>query len=103
MRGPVARGFAAGATDTGHEGGSGSFALDANGHQNWQGIIDNAYLGIHEMTVVGKAITKAYYGKSPRYSYFVGGSTGGRQGLMEAQRFPEDYDGISCACRAITG
>jgi feruloyl esterase len=101
LRGPVARGFAAGATDTGHEGGSGSFALDANERQNWQGIIDNAYLGIHEMTVVGKALTKAFYGKAPRYAYFVGGSTGGRQGLMEAQRFPEDYDGILSACPAI--
>lgn len=101
LREPVARGFAAGATDTGHEGGSGSFALDAKGRQNWQGIIDNAYLGIHEMTVVGKALTKAFYGKAPRYSYFVGGSTGGRQGLMEAQRFPDDYDGIISACPAI--
>ena len=101
LREPVARGFSAGATDTGHEGGSGSFALDANGRQNWQAIIDNAYLGIHEMTVVGKALTKAFYGKAPRYSYFVGGSTGGRQGLMEAQRFPDDYDGIISACPAI--
>jgi feruloyl esterase len=101
LRGPVARGFSAGATDTGHEGGSGSFALDADGRQNWQSIIDNAYLGIHEMTVVGKALTKAFYGKAPRYSYFVGGSTGGRQGLMEAQRFPDDYDGILSACPAI--
>ena len=101
LREPVARGFAAGATDTGHEGGRGGFALDENGRQNWQAIIDNAYLGIHEMTVVGKALTKAFYGKSPRYSYFVGGSTGGRQGLMEAQRFPDDYDGIISACPAI--
>jgi len=101
LRGLVARGFSAGATDTGHEGGSGSFALGANGRQDWQAVIDNAYLGIHEMTVVGKALTQAYYGKAPRYSYFVGGSTGGRQGLMEAQRFPDDYDGIISACPAI--
>src|SRR5262245_23983558 len=101
LRGPVARGFAAGATDTGHDGGSGSFALDADGRLNWQLIVDNAYLGIHEMTVVGKALTQAFYGKAPRYSYFVGGSTGGRQGLMEAQRYPEDYDGILSACPAI--
>ena len=53
LRGPVAQGYATGATDTGHEGGSGSFALDANGRLNWQAIQDNAYLGIHEMTVVG--------------------------------------------------
>lgn len=101
LRGPVRQGFSAGATDTGHEGGSGKFALDADGKQDWQAIINNAYLGIHEMTVVGKALTKAFYGKPPRYSYFVGGSTGGRQGLMEAQRFPEDYDGILSACPAI--
>jgi len=101
LRGPVRQGFSAGATDTGHEGGSGRFALDANGRQDWQAIIDNAYLGIHEMTVVGKAVTRAFYGKAPRYSYFVGGSTGGRQGLMEAQRFPDDYDGIVSACPAI--
>ena len=53
------------------------------------------------MTVVGKVLTQAYYGKAPRYSYFVGGSTGGRQGLTEAQRYPEDYDGIVSACPAI--
>ena len=101
LRGPVALGFAAGATDTGHEGGSGSFALDADGRLNWQLIIDNAYLGIHEMTVVGKALAQAFYGKAPRYSYFVGSSTGGRQGLMEAQRYPDDYDGIISGCPAI--
>ena len=101
LRGPVAQGYAAGATDTGHEGGSGSFALDANGRLNWQSIVDNAHLGIHEMTLVGKALTQAFYGKAPRYSYFVGGSTGGRQGLMEAQRYPDDYDGILSACPAI--
>jgi feruloyl esterase len=101
LRGPVRQGFSAGATDTGHEGGSGRFALDANGRQDWPAIIDNAYLGIHEMTVVGKAVTRAFYARAPRYSYFVGGSTGGRQGLMEAQRFPDDYDGISSACPAI--
>ncbi|HOX04466.1 MAG TPA: tannase/feruloyl esterase family alpha/beta hydrolase [Candidatus Paceibacterota bacterium] len=101
LAGPEAQGYAAGATDTGHEGGSGRFALDANGRLNWQAIQDNAYLGIHDMTVVGKALTRAFYGKAPRYSYFVGGSTGGRQGLMEAQRFPGDYDGIVSACPAI--
>lgn len=101
LRGAISLGYAAGATDTGHPGGSGSFALDAQGRLNWQLIQDNAYLGIHEMTVVGKAITKAFYGKAPRYSYFVGGSSGGRQGLMEAQRYPEDYDGIVSACPAI--
>jgi feruloyl esterase len=101
LGGPVRQGFAAGATDTGHDGMNGSFGLDVNGRLNWQAIQDNAYLGIHEMTVVGKALTKAFYGKAPRYSYFVGFSTGGRQGLMEAQRYPEDYDGIVSGCPAI--
>jgi len=101
LRGAVAQGFAAAATDGGHEGGSGSFALNASGRLNWQEIRDFAYLGIHEMTVVGKALTQAFYGQPPRYSYFVGGSTGGRQGLMEAQRYPADYDGIFSGCPAI--
>jgi len=65
LRGPAAQGFATGATDTGHEGGSGSFALDANNRLNWQSIIDNAYLGIHEMTVLGKKITEKFYHKKP--------------------------------------
>ncbi len=98
---PVALGFAAGATDTGHTGGSASFALDANGKLDWQAIRNFAHVGIHEMTVTGKALTEAMYGVAPRYSYFNGCSTGGRQGLMEAQRYPQDYDGIAAAAPAI--
>ena len=98
---PVALGYASGSTDTGHEGASGSFALDANGHLNWQSIRDNAHVGIHEMTVTGKALTEAMYGVAPRYSYWNGCSTGGRQGLMEAQRYPQDYNGIVAGAPAI--
>ena len=97
----AALGFASGATDAGHEGGSGSFALDPNGRLNWQAIRDFAHVGIHEMTVTGKALTQAMYGVAPRYSYWNGCSTGGRQGLMEAQRYPEDYNGIAAAAPAI--
>ncbi len=61
---PVALGFAAGATDGGHEGGSGNFALDAKGRLNWQSIRNFAHVGIHEMTVTGKALTQAMYGRS---------------------------------------
>ena len=57
-------------------------------------IVDFAYRAIHEMTVKSKEIVKTFYGNAPSRSYFVGCSTGGRQGLMEAQRFPADYDGI---------
>jgi Tannase and feruloyl esterase len=98
---PLRDGYATGATDTGHVGGSGSFALDANGRFAWVLMRDNAYLGIHEMTVVGKALTAAFYGNGPRYSYFNGCSTGGRQGLSEAQRYPADYDGILAGAPAI--
>jgi feruloyl esterase len=98
---PTAQGFAAGSTDTGHEGNRATFALDERARLNWQLIRDNAHLGIHEMTRVGKAVTKAYYGVAPKYSYFNGCSTGGRQGLMEAQRYPEDYDGVLSGCPAI--
>jgi len=98
---PLALGYASGATDTGHPGGSGAFALDANGRLNWQAIRDNAYLGIHEMTETGKALTQAMYGVAPRYAYFDGCSTGGRQALMEAQRYPQDYNGIVSGAPAI--
>lgn len=85
----VRRGYAAASTDTGHTGGSGQFAL---GHQ--EKLIDFGYRSEHEMTVKGKAIVSAFYGNAPKYSYWNGCSTGGRQGLKEAQRFPNDYDGI---------
>src|SRR6185503_12112319 len=98
---PAALGFAAGATDTGHNGGAASFALDAQNKLDWQAIRNFAHVGIHEMTVTGKALTTALYGVAPRYSYFNGCSTGGRQGLMEAQRYPQDSDGIAAAAPAI--
>jgi len=76
---PVAQGFAAGATDTGHRDASGKFALDAKGRLDWQAIRDNGHVGIHEMTLTGKALTQAMYGVAPKYSYFNGCSTGGRK------------------------
>jgi feruloyl esterase len=70
-------------------GGSGSFAL---GHP--EKLTDFAYRAVHEMTVQAKAIVTAFYGQGPQRSYWDGCSSGGRQGLKEAQRFPDDYDGI---------
>ena len=55
---------------------------------------DFGYRATHEMTVISKYVIKKYYQRVPRYSYFIGCSTGGQQALMEAQRFPEDYNGI---------
>jgi feruloyl esterase len=85
----VKRGFATAGTDTGHAGGSASFAI---GHP--EKLADFAYRAVHEMTVTSKAIIQNFYGSAPRYSYWNGCSTGGRQGLKEAQKFPADFDGI---------
>jgi len=57
-------------------------------------LVDFGYRAVHEMTVRAKAIIAAYYGKEPQHSYWNGCSSGGKQGLTEAQRFPADYDGI---------
>lgn len=91
---PLSQGYAVAATDGGNPSGTALFALGHDGRNDWQAIRDNAYLATHDMTVVGKALTLAFYGKPPRHSYFVGYSSGGRQALMEAQRYPGDYDGI---------
>ena len=86
----LARGYATSSTDTGHAGGSASFAL---GHP--EKVIDFGYRAVHEMTVKAKTIISAFYDDSaPKYSYWNGCSAGGRQALKEAQRFPADFDGI---------
>lgn len=88
---PLMRGYAVTNTDTGHKGAGDSFAW-AVGHP--EKLIDYGHRAAHELTVAGKAITAAYYGRAPEKSYWNGCSTGGRQGLMEAQRYPDDYDAI---------
>jgi feruloyl esterase len=85
----VNRGYAAASTNTGHDGGTAEFAL---GHP--EKLADFGYRAVHEMTVKGKAITAALYDKGPEKSYWNGCSSGGKQGLKEAQKFPDDYDGI---------
>ena len=85
----VRRGYAAAGTDTGHSGSSAAFALAHS-----EKLIDFAYRAVHEMTVKAKAIIAAYYGSSATLSYWNGCSSGGKQGLKEAQRFPNDYNGI---------
>jgi feruloyl esterase len=87
----LVRGYAVASTDTGHAGGGGdaSFAL---GHP--EKLIDFGYRAVHEMTAAAKAFVRAFYEAAPRFSYWNGCSTGGKQGLTEAQRFPADYDGI---------
>ena len=87
----VTRGYAAASTDTGHRG-PGIDATWALGHP--EKIVDFGHRAIHEMTMKAKAVIEAFYGEAPRRSYFASCSNGGRQALMEAQRYPGDYDGI---------
>jgi hypothetical protein len=88
---PLARGYAVASANTGHDATASdiSFAL---GHP--EKLIDFGYRAVHEMTVKAKAIVAAYYAKPPTLSYWNGCSTGGRQALMEAQRFPADFNGL---------
>ncbi|MCB1644825.1 MAG: tannase/feruloyl esterase family alpha/beta hydrolase [Pseudomonadales bacterium] len=88
----LALGFATVYTDTGHDNRvhpGGTFA-----HQRLDTLIDYGYRAVHLTSLASKALIRNYYGKKIRYSYFMGCSNGGRQALMEAQRFPEDFDGI---------
>ena len=85
----VKRGYATASTNTGHEGTSAQFAL---GHP--EKLTDYAFRAVHEMTVKSKVIVAAYYGSGAKLSYWNGCSAGGKQGLKEAQRYPEDFDAI---------
>jgi feruloyl esterase len=85
----LSRGYATSSTDTGHVGGSASFAP---GHP--EKTIDFGWRAVHEMTATSKNIIARYYDAGPRFSYWNGCSAGGRQAMKEAQRFPADFDGI---------
>jgi feruloyl esterase len=90
----LAKGYAVASTDTGHDGTApdgqgGRFAL---GHP--EKLVDYAYRADHLMTIHSKAIVKAFYGRAPERSYWIGCSLGGIEGLIEAKRYPADYDGI---------
>ena len=91
-------GYATASTDTGH--------LSDDRDSNWalghpEKMIDFGYRAVHEMTGTSKTIIRAFYGQSPRWSFFEGCSNGGREALMEAQRFPDDYQGILAGAPAI--
>lgn len=87
---PLLRGYATAGTDDGHVGGT--LAAWAIGHP--EKVIDFGYRAVHETSVQAKAIIREFYGKDPSQSYFVGCSDGGREALMEAQRYPADFHGI---------
>ena len=89
---PLNNRYAVAATDTGHRGDA-SNARFASGHP--QQFADFGYRAVHEMTVAAKAVIQAFYGSKAQRALFASCSTGGRQALMEAYRYPEDYDAIS--------
>jgi tannase/feruloyl esterase len=89
MAAALQEGYATASTDTGHKGANALFGI---GHP--EKVADFAYRAVHEMTVKSKALIAAFYDRAPRLSYWNGCSTGGRQGLMEAQKYPEDFDAI---------
>ncbi len=100
----VSLGYSAVATDGGHPSvyfDPSSWALSSPGNVNWFLLQDFAAVALDDAATIGKAVTRAYYGSPPRYSYWNGCSTGGRQGLMMAQRYPTQYDGIIAAAPAI--
>jgi len=85
----VAGGYAGASTDTGHATAGSDFAI---GHP--EKLVDYAYRAVHEMSVQAKGVINAYYGSAPRLSFWNGCSTGGRQGIAEASKYPEDFDAI---------
>jgi len=89
MASGLAAGYAVASNDTGHTGGSASFAV---GHRDK--VVDFAWRSMHEMTVIAKQVIEIFYERAPSHSYYQGCSTGGRQGMMEAQMFPADFDAI---------
>jgi feruloyl esterase len=92
MQNALRRGYATAASDTGHSAADGPLGMFALGHP--EKVIDFAYRSLHLMTVRAKEIIAAHYADPLRYAYYTGCSTGGRQGVMAAQRYPEDFDGI---------
>lgn len=94
LAGPSAAGYAVATTDMG------TAPNPDSGVGNPEVWKDFGYRATHLMTVAAKEIVRAFYGKQPEFSYFSGGSTGGQQALQEAQRYPEDYDGITAAVPA---
>ena len=92
MQEALRRGYATAATDTGHSAADGPAGMFALGHP--EKIVDFAYRSLHDMTVKSKRVIDVFYAEPLDYSYYKGCSTGGRQGVMAAQRYPGDYDGI---------
>ena len=93
MAGALNRGYTTASTDTGHM--TGEVPFDASWALGRPDLVEDfGHRSLHLTTLNAKAVIGAFYKEPPRYSYYVGCSKGGQQGLMEAQRYPEDYDGL---------
>lgn len=104
----TADGYVTGATDAGHNTSGAlafqdcaTWALTSEGNVNQQLLLNYAHRSLHDMTVIGKAVSESFYGRPVEYAYWNGCSTGGREGLAMAQYYPEDYDGILADAPAI--
>jgi hypothetical protein len=95
----LVRGFAVASTDTGHQSKGGAF--DAGFMQDQQAAIDFAYVAVGRVAALSKQILEQYYGKPAAHSYFTGCSTGGREGMLMAQRYPAYFDGIVSGAPAM--
>ena len=101
----LTRGYAVIQNDLGHASVSAldaSFAFDAAGKRNVEGIVDFGHRATHLATVIGKQVAARFYGREPARAYWQGCSTGGRQGLAEVQRYPGDYDGVIAGAPVYT-
>lgn len=96
LAGAVAGGYASAGTDAGHSGNSAAFAV---GHP--EKVVDMGYRAVHEMTVQAKAVIAAYYGAAPQLSFWNSCSTGGRQGITSAVRYPADFDAVVAGAPAV--
>lgn len=95
----LARGFAVISSDTGHK--SSGAGFDGSFMADQEALMNFLYKAIGKVTVVGKKIVDAYYGKPVKYSYYVGCSTGGREGMIMSQRYPDYYNGIVSGAPAM--
>jgi feruloyl esterase len=91
----LARGFAMSSTDTGHEGSDASYAAQP------EAALDYAFRAVHLVALLSKEVIATYYDRNVEYSYYQGCSNGGRQGMVEATRYPEDFDGIVAGAPAF--
>ncbi|GJC83209.1 putative feruloyl esterase ARB_07085 [Colletotrichum liriopes] len=100
----LAQGYATSSTDAGHDDKTwerAPWALKSDGTINERLLVNYAHVSVHDMTIIAKSIVAQYYSKTAKYSYWSGCSTGGRQGIIEAQRYPADYDGILSGAPAV--